>query len=549
MKIIRTTFLIFLLFLFTSSSFFAREECTTVVVSGRATVDGRPLLWKNRDVSDEDNEVVYLTGGTYDVVGVITAGNTFSIWMGINSAGLAIENSHSPDLEGTSSSENGTFMKYALQYCATVDEFEQLLIITNNPGRATQANYGVIDATGAAAIFETGNHSYTKFDTNDPFVAPLRFIVRTNFALTGNSTGSGYERYDRAVALFTDRVATSKISCEYIFRTLARDLKNDQIDPYPLPYEGTQDGHASGYIRTNYSINRYLTRSCAVFHGVLPGEDPRLSTMWVILGEPVCGVAVPVWVYAGSTPPEMNGSPTAPMCDLSIAKETLCYTDTAASPISYQYIDTYALDDSAGGGIFSYSFLIEDWTFARTDTALTSWRNALPNAREVKDFEKEIIAQTYCCFLTSTIPTGISAPLYFPGRTVLNRSLSQAEYINVLAWQPNPHNTHIEKYRIYLVEGENKTLLGETHFSTLEYWHRNVDYTRQYIYSIVAVNDQNIEGNPACTTVGEDTETRKKFRKEAAETSSNVSGLDDSSNDSPRKENLLKKAKIYQKRR
>ena len=71
MKIIRTTFLIFLLFLFTSSSFFAREECTTVVVSSRATVDGRPLLWKNRDVSDEDNEVVYLTGGTYDVVEVI----------------------------------------------------------------------------------------------------------------------------------------------------------------------------------------------------------------------------------------------------------------------------------------------------------------------------------------------------------------------------------------------------------------------------------------------------------------------------------------------
>jgi hypothetical protein len=36
--------------------------CTTAVVSGRVTSDGRPLLWKNRDFWQTNNEVVYFRG-------------------------------------------------------------------------------------------------------------------------------------------------------------------------------------------------------------------------------------------------------------------------------------------------------------------------------------------------------------------------------------------------------------------------------------------------------------------------------------------------------
>ena len=57
------------------------------------------------------------------------------------------------------------------------------------------------------------------------------------------------------------------------------------------------------WIHTNYTINReqHGQRACVV-HGVKPGEDPRRATLWVILGEPVCGVAVPLWVAAGAPP-------------------------------------------------------------------------------------------------------------------------------------------------------------------------------------------------------------------------------------------------------
>lgn len=448
-------------------------------------------------MDNSNNEVAYFSGGTYDVVGIVTAGSNTSIWMGINSEGFAIENSLSSDLEGSASGENGTFMKYALQYCATVAEFEQLLIDTNNPGRSTKSNFGVIDAAGAAAIFETGNHTYTKFDANDPVTAPLGFVVRTNFAMTGDGTGGGYTRYDRALELVTEGVSNSEMSHEYILRNISRDLKNDQIDPYPLPYQGSQDGYPQGHIQTNYSINRYRTRSCVVFHGVLPTEDPLLSTMWVILGEPVCGIAVPVWVHAGSTPPEMNGPQTAPMCDASIAKKEISYPQGLSS----QYINTHTLDNGSGGGIFSYTFPIEDWIFAKTDSTLNSWRNLFPTSGQVENFEENIISQAYCHFITSTIPADtIYPPLQFTYQKVFNRSLSQAEYLNDLDWQANPNNDglNITQYRIYQVEEQGKSLLTELNSDTFEYWHRNVEQDGSYTYALIAVDGAGQEGDPTC---------------------------------------------------
>jgi len=95
----------------------------------------------------------------------------------------------------------------------------------------------------------------------------------------------------------------------------------------------------------------------------------------------------------------------------------------------------------------------------------------------------------------------IYPPLNFSGQKVLNRSLSQAEYINVLTWEANPNNVNIVKYRIYQVEGESQSLLVELNADTFQYWHRGVEKDRQYAYILVAVNDEGREGNPAYLTV------------------------------------------------
>ena len=51
-----------------------------------------------------------------------------------------------------------------------------------------------------------------------------------------------------------------------------------------------------------------------MFHGAAAGEDPRLATMWVILGQPITGVAVPLWVAAGAVPAQLAvGKDPAPL--------------------------------------------------------------------------------------------------------------------------------------------------------------------------------------------------------------------------------------------
>jgi lysophospholipase L1-like esterase len=77
-------------------------------------------------------------------------------------------------------------------------------------------------------------------------------------------------------------------------------------------------------------------------------------------------------------------------------------------------------------------------------------------------------------------------PLNFHGEKKKNRSLSQIEYINILNWASNPQNKFIEKYKIYRVDGENKTLLVETDAQTFEYWHRKVEGNKVQKYGLTA---------------------------------------------------------------
>jgi len=161
--------------------------CTIAVISGKATPDGRPMIWKNRDTDVLNNKVLYVTSGKYPFLGLFNADDNRgeNAWAGVNAAGFVIMNSLSVDLGETSQSgdENGTFMSRALAECATVRDFERLLEMTNGK-RDTAANFGVMDAEGRACLFETGRRSSVKFDAADPRVAPQGYILRTNFALT-----------------------------------------------------------------------------------------------------------------------------------------------------------------------------------------------------------------------------------------------------------------------------------------------------------------------------------------------------------------------------
>jgi hypothetical protein len=98
----------------------------------------------------------------------------------------------------------------------------------------------------------------------------------------------------------------------------------------------------------------------------------------------------------------------------------------------------------------------------------------------------------------------INAPANAAGQKVLNRTLSQAEYINVLTWEANSNNSdlNIVSYKIYRIDGGTRTEIGTVAATAeLKFMERKVGKDTQYTYEIVAVNNEPREGDAASVTI------------------------------------------------
>jgi len=353
------------------------DGCTIGVAAGKATSDGRPLLWKIRDNSSNiNNEVYFNTLNKYKFISVIDAGKTSNSWMGVNERGFAILNSYSGDLEwGNSGLFNGDLMTLALGTCVTVADFEALLDSTNVTGRRTQANFGVIDSTGAAKIIETSGNQYWKFDANDTIQAPNGYVLRTNFSINGGGS-DGIDRFNRAVKLIGDFSAGDSLNYRSILRYHMRDFSFLDSNPLPVPYSNQMFPEVPfGYICTTESICGALSVSASVIQGVLPGELAKLSTMWTILGQPALSIAVPFWPV-GDIPAAANGSSTAPLCDVALQIKSILFDFFYVSQYEeeFDFIDTYKLRNEYGNGLWAQTFAVEDSIFIAADNLLDKWR-------------------------------------------------------------------------------------------------------------------------------------------------------------------------------
>ncbi len=372
--------------------------CTVAVVSGKATPDGRPLLWKNRDTPSLDNKIIYYKGEKYGFIGLIDARDKSvqSVWAGINTEGFAIMNSASSDLseEERGRGGNGRFMKRALSECANASDFEDLLNRTNG-NRKVAANFGIIDAEGNACIYETSNSTFKKFDTKDPKVAPQGYIIRTNYAFTApvKNGGGGYIRFERASRLFQVASARGRLDHKFILQQAARDLVNEKLNSFPLTDPKVHESSSPVCINTNDTINRNSTASVAVFHGVSDPKKAHLATMWVILGQPVCSVAVPLWANAASVPGLLSGPETAPLNDFSRALASFLYPDKKGH--LYQYLNISRLISYGGEGVLSMLYKIENQVFAESEMKLKEWEKKKPTKQDVVDFEEKMTAWVY----------------------------------------------------------------------------------------------------------------------------------------------------------
>ncbi|MBO5250666.1 MAG: hypothetical protein J6B31_01510 [Bacteroidaceae bacterium] len=278
--------------------------CSSAVISGKVTPDGRPLLWKNRETGHLRNHMAYIKGEKYDFVANVNSDSypaEKEAWIGSNTAGFALMNTQSYNLvrediaDDDRGPANGRVIYRALEVCATVADFCHFLDTIQKPS-GIEANFGVIDAQGGAAMFEVDEHSYKMFDANDPNVAPHGYVARTNFSNGGElNEGYGYVRYLEVERVLSKACAMGGITPQLIFSDLARSFRNNILD-VDLRSGDFNYPKTSGWFVDQDFIPRYNTSCSVVVQGVKKGENPELSIVWTVLGYPPTSVAVPLWV-------------------------------------------------------------------------------------------------------------------------------------------------------------------------------------------------------------------------------------------------------------
>lgn len=364
--------------------------CTSAVVSGRATPDGRPLLWKHRDTDFLKNHVEFVRGEKFDFIAVVNSEDFHrkrEAWIGTNSAGFALMNTQSYNLVEVKDGEergeaNGRAIYRALEICATVDDFRHYLDTLAKPSRI-EANFGVIDAQGGAMMFEVDYYTYKIYDANDPEVAPAGYVARTNFSVSGQyGPGAGVVRYKEAVRVLDPLAASHSVTPRRIFNDLARSFHNCVlgIDLRRPPF--TEAG-ASGWFVDQDFISRSSTSCSVVVQGVKPDESASLTTMWTVLGYPPTGVAVPLWVDE-TLPPMVcmdNSLGTSPLSYESLQLKDKVFSLKVGMG-SERYMHWALLYNEKGDGYMQRLAPVEEENFRQAESLLEQWRRKNKVERE-----------------------------------------------------------------------------------------------------------------------------------------------------------------------
>jgi hypothetical protein len=355
--------------------------CTSAVISGRATADGRPILWKHRDSDFERNKLRYFQGPRFAFLGVVNSDSLQDeVWMGSNSAGFSIINTAAYNMnvgvQCPREDEEGIFMRQALGACATLGDFEQLLRDTEGK-RGVDANFGVIDVSGGAAYYEVGCARWVKYDANDPATAPDGYLLRTNYALSGSpERRKGTVRFVTITRLVDEEFKARKLSVEFLLHEADRSLKHAILNR-DLASEVPRDSGETNMVLFRDFIVRSSSTSSLIVQGVRPGEDPALTTLWAVLGFPLTTAAIPAWVAAGPALPEMALSPdgkTSPLNEKGLALKRRCFPLTVDN--AADYLDLAQLFNREGTGIAQRVAALNAETVRRSMELLPRWRRS-----------------------------------------------------------------------------------------------------------------------------------------------------------------------------
>ena len=367
------------------ANFQRADACTSVIISGRLTEDGRPIMWKNRDSGKEQNMLMYFKGERYDFLGIINQGLTrpLEVWGGVNAAGLCIMNTQSYNVnlsDDEKDSFNGRIQYEALSKCRDMAEFEAYLRSLPQPVALT-TNLGVIDAQGNCAYFECHNNGYTKFDVNDEQTAPEGFIVRSNFSVSTRpaAEGKGHIRYLEAERQMRRAIADKTLGVDYILCHLARSFANPLLG-IDLKSGDFNKPKTRGWYADEDFITRYTSLSSMVFQGVKPGENPALTTMWTIIGYPAASICLPVWVKGGEEgipaqlAPDTNRQSPMSRNANALLKRVYSYDLDSSDSNHKRYFNWELLFNLQGNGIMQKLLRKEAEILPPYKAALEEWR-------------------------------------------------------------------------------------------------------------------------------------------------------------------------------
>jgi hypothetical protein len=232
----------------------APDKCSAFVATGRYTRDGRPVIAHN-------NWSGYLEGSRWNVIfdirpaagyrnlmdgmpGLIHSGDDF----GINSAGLAVTETTITGFVGFDPTGIPEFARArkALQYAATIDDFDRIMRTGNNGGYAN-AWLVADENTGEIARLELGLKNVTLERTKDGYFAGANFPVspklaaeETKFKL-GDPSLSANARRARADEILKANVGK-------VDAALAKTYLSDHYDSYEKKADAPSERSLCGHV-------------------------------------------------------------------------------------------------------------------------------------------------------------------------------------------------------------------------------------------------------------------------------------------------------------
>jgi len=356
-------------------------------------------------------------------------------------------------------------------------------------GSGNDRGWGIaVDAEGAAYVTGwTGSDDFPVWNSFQRYKAKWddAFIAKIDSSGTGfvYSTYLGGSDFDGAWSIALDSAGAACVTG----RTSSSDF------PTRVPFQFAFAGLGDVFLTKIASIRRYTLSLVSSPGGT---TSPQPGTYSYNEGTSVTITAVPNSRFRFS---QWSG-------DMSSLENPLIITIDSDKSIKANFIRQYTLTLTSGfGGTVNPlpgTYFYDKGSVVKVTAIPDAHYRFMGWSADVSSTENPVaIAMSSDISLHASFIRIIYAPSRFTGQKVLNRSLSQAEYINVLTWQANPDNINIAKYRIYLIEGENRNLLIELDTGIFRYWHRRVDKNKPYVYALCAVNDAGNEGQQTILTI------------------------------------------------